>query len=375
MASAQLLYGLTLLVGGLPGLGTAPAANESTTTNVDASFFERGVQIQMESRQPGDVVDGVLERDTGRDQEEGPPGGNSQPPNDRTLDDDGVLESNPNRPGEESSLYCSEGIGLLDASCQSLISALPGNVGCIAGGMGGRAFGDSYAPICLDDTPPPLEEAPVVEAAIPPSEDEGPDLEQILEEIPGIVTEEFSSLPIEGGEVRFEEDLLGFGYVDRHTNVFVDVEQQTFQEVMLGLEVEIRAVPVAYQFDYGDGTTLDTANPGQPIGGRESVATDLETPTSHVYQDTGVYDVNVTTTFTGEYRIAGGSWVPIADSASIAAAPGEADIWRTQARHVSGECEDRNQWGCNGPFIMDEGDQPPQIFSEQYDDAGNWLGP
>lgn len=265
---------------------------------------------------------------------------------------------------------------MLDPDCQSLISRLPGSgrVGCLVA-SGTFGITESLAPVCLDDTPAPVEEEAVVEAAVDVPADEGPTIEELLEQIPGLVAEEFATLPIDGGSVAFEEELLGFGYINRHTNVFAEVEQQTFEQNMLGIDVELRAVPVDYHFDYGDGTTRTTADPGQAASGSDAALTDLETPTSHVYQETGLYAVEVTTTFTGEYRIAGGSWTPIADSTTVAASPGEADIWRTQSRHVSGTCEDPRQWGCNGPFTLEGDDRPPKIFADQYDDAGNWRGP
>ncbi|MGO1548692.1 MAG: hypothetical protein ACTHWO_02620, partial [Nesterenkonia sp.] len=225
------------------------------------------------------------------------------------------------------------------------------------------------------ETPEPVEDEEVLEAAVEEPEDAEPDIDLIIQQIPGEVAEEFATLPIDGGSVAFEEELQGFGFINRHTNVFADVEDQTFERDMLGIDVEIRAVPVDYHFDYGDGTVRSAADPGSSAAGSASALTDVETPTSHVYQETGLYDVGLTATFTGEYRIAGGAWTPIADSTTVEASPGQADIWRTQARHVSGQCEDPGQWGCNGPFTIDGDDRPPDVFADQYDDAGNWRGP
>ena len=281
------------------------------------------------------------------------------------------------QPADENplALYCELDSGAVDSACQSIANS----VDCVVVAPADSPTSGSTAPFCLEETPEPVEDEEIIEAAVEEPEDVEADVAQIIEQIPGRVAEEFATLSIDGGSVAFEEDLLGFGFVNRHTNVFADVEDQTFERDMLGIDVEIRALPIDYHFDYGDGTTRTTADPGKPgaegAASSDAALTDLETPTSHVYQETGLYDVGITTTFNGEYRIAGGTWTPIADSTTVEASPGQADIWRTQARHVSGECEDHAQWGCNGPFTIEGDDRPPEVFADQYDDAGNWRGP
>lgn len=272
-------------------------------------------------------------------------------------------------------LYCELDSGSLDSACQSIANS----VDCVVVAPVSPSINRSAAPFCLDETPEPVDDEEVIEAAVEAPEDDEPDVSVIIEQIPGRVAEEFATLPIDGGSVAFEEDLRGFGFINRHTNVFADVENQSFQRDMLGIDVEIRAVPIDYHFDYGDGTARTTAAPGRPAadaaGANDSAPTDRETLTSHIYQETGLYEVGITTTFTGEYRIAGGTWTPIADATTVEASPGQADIWRTQSRHVSGQCEDPDQWGCNGPFTIEGEDRPPKVFADQYDDAGNWRGP
>lgn len=370
-----------LLAGGiLVSQAGAAEGDKSEGIDVDASFYERGVQIQLEARKFGSENRDRGPRREGADQaipDRGEARGTIDvEPEDRpgvVAPDVGLSED---QSSGESAMYCVTGLGSVDADCQATLGSLPDPIGCMIGGALGRSPGESVAPVCVDETPEPVDEEPVIEEAVEVAEqDDGPDIAEIIEQIPGLVNEEFATLPIDGGSVEFEEELLGFGYINRHTNVFADVEDQTFQRTMLGIDVEIRAVPIDYHFSYGDGTTLSTADPGESAVGQTAALTDAETATSHEYQDTGIFNVEVDTTFTGEYRIADGTWNPIADSATISAEPGEADIWRTESRHVSGTCEDPSQWGCNGPFTLEGDDSPPKIFAEQYDDAGNWRGP
>ncbi|GAB3187578.1 hypothetical protein [Nesterenkonia suensis] len=209
-------------------------------------------------------------------------------------------------------------------------------------------------------------------------EDAEDDVIELLAQLPGAVEEEFAELQIVGGSVSFEPDLLGFGFLNRHTHMFVDVEEQIVETEILGFDVEIRAIPESFQWDYGDGNQRTTYQPGEPLpeywAGEPVDKTNTETPTSHVYEETGVFEVAVTTMFSGQYRLEGGEWIVISGSSEVSATPGEADIWRQSARNVSGPCRSQEEWGCNGPVELEPGDRPPKIFEDQYDEHGNWIG-
>ncbi|WP_010524770.1 PKD domain-containing protein [Nesterenkonia sp. F] len=188
-------------------------------------------------------------------------------------------------------------------------------------------------------------------------------------------------MSLEPAEVQFEPDLLGFGYKGRHTNIYADVRTQATSGDVLDATMELRAIPVAYHWDYGDGTSRTTYEPGEPLSdydgtGEEINKMDFKTPTSHVYEETGIFEVTVTTEFIGQYRFDGGEWTGIPGSISVESSPGEADIWTQNSRWVSGACESRDQWGCNGPVQFDPStDRPPKIYQDQYDENGRWLGP
>lgn len=348
---------------------TTPDLDESgPTLDIQSRLGERSIEVNLRETRQGDET----QRSLLRDQENTSPIEVQRPIDAGSNDHFEHLQ--------HSSHYCVTDAGDVDSSCQGMLNRI-GNfsdTACYLGSATGQAlYGgiDLTAPVCTDDpVSPPAAEQAVLEFPVQT------DTAVIWEQIPGAVEEEFASLPIEGGEVAFEDELLGFGYINRQTNVFTDVQSQTFTRTLLGIQVEIRAIPVEYYFDYGDGTTLTTADPGRSAASTaqandDAVLTDIDTPTSHAYQDTGVYPVQVTTTFIGEYRLPGGSWTPISNSASITASPGEADIWRINHRHVSGECRQTEDWGCSGPVELEPGDRPPAIFADQYDEAGTWRGP
>ncbi|WP_261623299.1 hypothetical protein [Nesterenkonia marinintestina] len=140
---------------------------------------------------------------------------------------------------------------------------------------------------------------------------------------------------------------------------------------ILGEEVEIRATPIEYRWDYGDGASRTTSDSGGPLPettpeGEPVNPTDAETETSHVYTDTGRYPVTVETVFSAEFRLEDEDWVQIDGTASLESSPGEADIWRASTRHVSGECDHMDEWGCDGPVELEDGDEPPEIFRDDH---------
>ncbi|WP_191089837.1 DUF6318 family protein [Nesterenkonia ebinurensis] len=367
-----LLFEPTFRAEGLRSLLLFGGAEEDDPIyEADANFWEDSAEVQLEIRQPGSESSEWIQVPG-----DGSVGGNSD--GGSTGDGSGTG----NQTGSGSSFYCVEGAGI-DQACMEMLNAIGANVfqslNCSITETGTSAISTigSAAPstFCAEDVPPQ-----VSEEALEASVDTGPTLEEILAQIPGEVERAFSSLPIDGGSVSFEEQLQGFGYINRHTNVFATTDSQEFTVTLLGIPVEIRVVPSQYRFDYGDGTVRTTHHPG--VSATESGAlqadgslVDVETPTSHIYTETGIYPVEVTTTFIGEYRLSDGAWTPISGTATVPASPGEADIWRLDHRHVSGECRDRSYWGCNGPIELEPGDRPPEIFADQYDESGNYTGP
>ncbi|GAB3186509.1 hypothetical protein [Nesterenkonia suensis] len=288
------------------------------------------------------------------------------------------------QPASQEENLCVEG-EVVNGECVELaqrICGLPGPVSMPTSEdpSGGLNFAPTFCPP-EEDEPDPEDEPDVSEApGDEVAEPEEVEAEEAPPPPPTITTADFLELPFEPAEVAFEPDLLGFGYLNRHVNIFAEVETQVISEEMLGYDVDIRALPAQFHWDYGDGTTRTTSEPGAQLpefdsAGFEVDKTDTETVTSHAYAETGRFPVTVDTVFLGEYRIDGGPWIAIPGSATRTSEPGEADIWRISARNVSGPCEDTEAWGCNGPVEVEEGDAPPAIFEDQYDDHGTWIGP
>lgn len=158
-----------------------------------------------------------------------------------------------------------------------------------------------------------------------------------------ITLEDFQSQPIIAASVISEPN--NFGLLGGHNNFWAEADEQEFTFETLGDQVTIRAWPVAHDWNYGDGTTRTTQTPGNAVP--ESDWLLVETPTSHVYGETGDYNVVLTTRFNGDYSVNGGPWIPIAGQAAVESEPHFISIWRSDNRLVEGTCaENPSAWGC-----------------------------
>jgi len=146
---------------------------------------------------------------------------------------------------------------------------------------------------------------------------------------------------------EIESDNAGRGVRNAETNFYTLTEPVSMTTVLAGQQVELRATPVRFRWDYGDGTGPVTTL----VGGHPQSEFNAPTPTSHVYEETGSYTVGLTTVYVGEYRVAGGAWQLIPGTITLDAPPVTADIWRTVTRNVADDCAaDSSAWGCTGPI-------------------------
>ncbi len=126
-----------------------------------------------------------------------------------------------------------------------------------------------------------------------------------------VSAEQFRRLPIPAPEIITQPpDRITLINID--TNILTRKNAVVLPTTVLGQAVRVRATPASFTWQYGDGTDLTTANPG---------ALYPNMPTAHVYRAPGTFTVDLTTTFTGEFSVAGGPWQPIAGTASIRSDP------------------------------------------------------
>lgn len=118
------------------------------------------------------------------------------------------------------------------------------------------------------------------------------------------------------GIQRMEPD--GWVVVGLPANIYSIVGVQIVPGELLGQSADVRFTPVAWRWNYGDGTAATLPTKGgtwQALGLREFDAT----PTSHIYQRAGNYTIRLSIVYRAEYRIAGGPFVPIAGTITLPA--------------------------------------------------------
>ena len=125
----------------------------------------------------------------------------------------------------------------------------------------------------------------------------------------------------------------------------------------------IRAVPVAYRYEYGDGHDLKTHSAGSPVSSQYSGQPLHETSTSYVYPMVGNFHAYVTVTYAGQYSIDGGPWQFFGTEIIRISEPVLVRVWESEVHSVGKTCtEDPGAKGCPGHADEpDVGNPNPQL--------------
>ena len=125
----------------------------------------------------------------------------------------------------------------------------------------------------------------------------------------------------------------------------------------------IRAVPVAYRYEYGDGHDLKTHSAGSPVSSQHSGQPLHETSTSYAYPQVGNFHAYVTVTYAGQYSIDGGPWQFFGTEVSRISEPVLVRVWESEVHSVGKTCtEDPRAKGCPGHADEpDVGNPNPQL--------------
>lgn len=165
----------------------------------------------------------------------------------------------------------------------------------------------------------------------------------LLAEIAGLIAHEFQRTPVAPammGSQPGPHTLRG-----EETNVWAEAATQTFNISMLGQDVTITATPVAYTWDYGDGTIWGpTPLHGAPLH-KDRIGE--QTQTSHIYTATGRLSITLTTHFNGTYTVNGSPQLPIPGQGNIPSAPLPLTVWRAETNLYADNCfQNPNGIGC-----------------------------
>lgn len=154
--------------------------------------------------------------------------------------------------------------------------------------------------------------------------------EQVQISLPDIVREEFQNFDIPPSVIHSSPD--GWGVSQRKTGFWADSSAREFDMTLLGVPVRVRATPVEYRWDFGDGQSETTNSAGtRPREGEDPSF-------AHVYRKAGTYTVRLTTVYRGEFSVDGGGWMPIAGRAAIASEPMQMTIYRYHRYLVDEDC-------------------------------------
>jgi hypothetical protein len=123
-----------------------------------------------------------------------------------------------------------------------------------------------------------------------------------------VTAEDLRKLPLPAGAVHVQPG-NGRTLINVPTNVYVQAGTVTIPTTVLGRPVQVRATPVSYDWAFGDGERLRTADPGAPYP---------ELRTTHTYRAAGTVRLGLVTTYRGEFSVDGGPWQPVDGTAAVA---------------------------------------------------------
>lgn len=165
------------------------------------------------------------------------------------------------------------------------------------------------------------------------------------EGIPTITIEDVMKFDIRPSPINIEPSpntLIRF-----ETNFYTSDATQNFQMTVGGQKFDVNVYPIEYTWTYGDGESNTIGSNGAPL--RPGEEADKKTPYTHAYQETGTYQVGLTTKFIADYSMNGGPRQAILGTGEVATPPQIIDVWRTEIRNVDEACaENPDSWGCPG---------------------------
>lgn len=129
----------------------------------------------------------------------------------------------------------------------------------------------------------------------------------------------------------------GMAIIGLNTNFWATSDTHTVDGTLLDVPAQVRFTPVAWHWDYGDGTTRSTSTPGAPWWQLRLKEFD-PTATSHVFETKGNYTISLWVDYTAAYRLGGSGWMPIAGSLRLRANDLTVETWHVKTVLVDEDC-------------------------------------
>jgi len=136
----------------------------------------------------------------------------------------------------------------------------------------------------------------------------------------------------------------GWSVVGLPTNFIATAAVHTRSGTLLGFPAEVRFTPVGFRWDFGAGQGLDSAG-----GGASWAALGLpefsDTPTSHIFTESGSRSITLSVVYSAEYRFAGRDWRAVRGTLAVPATPLSVVVAQARTVLVNRECTA----GTSGP--------------------------
>lgn len=131
-------------------------------------------------------------------------------------------------------------------------------------------------------------------------------------QVPAFTARDLARLKLPAGGMHLQPD-SGEVLINVPTNAYVTAPTVKRRAQLLDLDVEVEAIASKFTWTFGDGGRLVATSPGHPYP---------DMTTTHTYTRHGRYQVTLTTTYGGRYRIVGEpDWLPITGTVDIASPP------------------------------------------------------
>ena len=141
------------------------------------------------------------------------------------------------------------------------------------------------------------------------------------------VAVELKRLPLVGSVVSVQPR-SGWALVNLDTIAYSDGAGQWLAATVLGTDVVVRAVPVGYVWDFGDGSVpVVSTGPGAPYP---------HASITHQYRQEGTRTIVLTTTWRADFQVVGSStWEPVLGTATTRSASAPLRIYTAVPRLVA----------------------------------------
>ncbi len=220
--------------------------------------------------------------------------------------------------------------------------ARPGSVRMVPGDGSCLGFG---APVCGESETPRLPRW--TRTRVPPSEtwsdwqlqDYGSCVGTDAP-VPVLTAEDFRRLPLPAPALHVQPD-GDWVLVNIETIVYTDPTPVTLTTELLGQAVTVEATPTRFTYDWGDGHSTTTTDPGRPYPAFDVV---------HAYERPGTVAITLTTQWSGRYRVGGDpQWRDVTGTAQTSVTGPTIDVEERTSRLVSGTClQQPDAPGCEG---------------------------